>query len=75
MAICVWFAPNARKLAEERRSGAEAKKKARKVENLAQKMKNRGENPRPRVNGKRVCLSRSQLTQWLVCHSEFGRTW
>ena len=28
-------------------------KKARKVENLAQKMKNRGENPRPRVNGKR----------------------
>ena len=51
------------------------KKKAWMVANLAQEMKNRGGNPRPRVNGKRVSLSRSQLTQWLVCHSEFGRNW
>ena len=52
---------------EARRS---RKRKARNWYDLAQEMKNRGGNPRPRVNGKRVCLARSQLTQWLVRHSE-----
>ena len=38
---------------------APREKKARKVANFAQEMKNRGGNPRPSRNGKRVCLSRS----------------
>ena len=32
--------------------------------------KNRGGNPRPTVNGKRVRLSRSQLTRWMARHKE-----
>lgn len=56
------------------------KRKAKNWYDLAQEMKNCGGNPRPTVNGKRVRLSRSQLTRWIashrkVCHNsrEAGR--
>ena len=57
MVVAVWYANNARILAEQRRSGASKKRKARQVEALAQEMKNRSESPRPRVNGMRVRFS------------------
>ena len=46
------------------------KRKAKNWYDLAQEMKNRGGNPRPTVNGKRVRLSRSQLTRWMARHKE-----
>ena len=46
------------------------KRKAKNWYDLAQEMKNRGGDPRPTVNGKRVRLSRSQLTRWMARHKE-----